>query len=145
MNSTKTVPFDKDQFNFYNKLNQFGEYKYNNRLDTLFIFQLTFILILVFVILSYLSAQNVISPFIKWVVTFIFGSFVFLVFLSHAIVLPRLRDKNNWDRMNFGDGTIAPASYVSGGIAGGRKGNAPTTGEDPKPKCVPVEAVTCDE
>lgn len=144
MNSTKPTPVDKDQYNFYNKLNQFGEYKYNNRLDTLFIFQLTFILILVFIILSYLSSQGIISPFIKWFVTFIFGSFVFLVFLSHAIVLPKLRDKNEWDKMNFGDGTMPPTGYVTGGVAGGKKGNAPTTGTLPPAACVPVAAVTCD-
>ena len=48
--------------------------------------------------------------------------------------------------MNFGNGTISPASYVVAGVAGGKKGNAPTSSSEPPPppKCVPAPAVTCE-
>ena len=117
---------DSGKYNFYQRLNQIGEYKYNNRMDTLFMFQLSFIMLLVFIILFYLSSIGVISTIAMWIVLFLFGSIVLLVFLSRTIVLPKLRDKNEWNRMNYGDGTIPPSDYVTAGVGGGITGEAPT-------------------
>jgi len=132
---------DVKQYGFIQRLNQIGEYKYHNRMDTLFIFQLSFIMLLVFIILFYLSSRQLISPIAMWIILFLFGGIVLLIFLSRAVVLPKLRDKNDWNRMNYGDGTIPPKDYVAAGVAGGVNGEAPT----PAP-CVPRAAtaeVTC--
>jgi hypothetical protein len=32
-----------EEHNFYNRMNEIGEYNYNKRLDTIFIFQITFL------------------------------------------------------------------------------------------------------
>ena len=127
----------KNNFNFYQRLTQIGEYKFNNRMDTLFIFQLTFILILVFVALNYLSSNGIISSVAMWITLLVFGSFVVLVFLSRAVVLPKIRDKNDWNRMNYGDGTYVPNNYVSAGKVGGMSGNAPTE------NCTTTSTTTC--
>ena len=139
-NMNSDQPLDKNQYNFYNRINQFGEYKYNNRLDTLFIFQLSFILLLVFLILSYLNSVGLMSSFAKWLITIIFGSFVLLIFLSRVYVLPKLRDRNDWNKMNFGNGTLPPVLYNVAGVPGGIVGNLPNG----ITQCVPKAAVTCD-
>jgi uncharacterized membrane protein len=129
--------FDKDKYNFYSRLNQFGEYKYNNRLDTLFVFQLSFLLLLVFVVLSYLNSIGLMSSFAKWLITLIFGSFVLLIFLSRVILLPKLRSTSDWNKMNYGDGTYVPNNYISAGKVGGMSGNAPTE------NCTTTSTTTC--
>ena len=113
-------------FNFYKRLSQIGEYKYNNRLDTLFIFQLTFIFILLFIVLSYLSRSGIISTIGKNLLLFTLGVFVLVIYLNHIVVLPKIRDSNNWNRMNYGDGTYKPDNYVVGGVIGGMNGPPPT-------------------
>ena len=118
---------DMDKLNLYNRLNQFGEYKYNNRLDTLYVFQLTFIYMLLFIVLTYLQSVSVISKFTKWIITLLFGSLVLLVIVGHVLIFPNLRDKSVWYKMNFGNGTFSPSVYNSIGVPGGTRGNAPTT------------------
>lgn len=128
----------KHNYNFYQRLAQIGDYKFNNRMDTVFIFQLTFILLLVFVALFYLSSNGIISSVAMWIVLVLFGSFVTLVFLTRAVVVPKIRDKNDWNRMNYGDGTYVPNNYVSAGKVGGTSGNAPTE------SCVTTSTTTCN-
>lgn len=135
---------DTAQYSFYQRLSQIGEYKFNNRMDTLFLFQLSFIMLLVFIILFYLGSIGKISKIAMWIVLFLFGAIVLLIFLSRAIVLPKIRDKNEWNKMNYGDGTIVPTNYVVAGVAGGVSGEAPTP--TPQETCVPhaaTPAVTC--
>lgn len=78
------------------------EWYYNNKLDTLFIFQLIFISILFLAVLAYLIKMNVIGPAV-------FGSMVgilivinVLIISNRAIYTDKVRDKRYWSKRNFG-------------------------------------------
>jgi hypothetical protein len=116
-----------DEANYYRRLNQIGEYKYNNRLDTVFIFQLTFIALLMFVALYYLSSVGIVSKIAVWIITMVLGVFLVIIYVNRLVVFGKMRDKNSWNRVNFGDDSITPSDYRNNGIAGGESGNRPTT------------------
>ena len=59
----------KNEFNFYNRMNQVASYTYSNKMDTIFVFQLTFISLLVFIILYFLAKNNIISFTVVWGLT----------------------------------------------------------------------------
>ena len=69
----------KDEYNFYNRMNQVASYTYSNKMDTVFVFQLTFICLLVFIVLYYLAKNNVISFTLVWGVSILLGLFVVFV------------------------------------------------------------------
>ena len=48
---------DINQHNFYARMNEIGEYTYKNRSDTIFVFQLMFIAILIVIVLLYLKSN----------------------------------------------------------------------------------------
>jgi len=120
-----SMEVNKDKF--YGELNHFGENKYKNRLDTLFVFQLTFIVILAFVSLYYLNYINLFSTTSLAIITIILVIFIVLIYLNRIIVDPKFRNQNDWDKYNFGDGTLTPPTgYISAGVTGGTQGSTPT-------------------
>ena len=66
---------------FYSRINDFGEYKYNNRLDTLFVIQLTFIIILIFIGLYYLNIFGLFSKTGMYLVTSLLLLILLLILL----------------------------------------------------------------
>lgn len=78
------------------------EWYYNNKLDTLFIFQLIFISVLFLAVLAYLMKMNLIG-------TAVFGAMIgilivinVLVISNRAIYTDKVRDKRYWSKRNFG-------------------------------------------
>jgi len=130
-----------NEYNFYNRMNKVASYTYSNKMDTIFVFQLTFICLLVFIILYYLAKTNVISFTLVWGVSIVLGLFVVFVFVNRLMVYSKIRDQNNWSRINFGDGTVKSSTYVEVGVEGGVDGAVPTEKcgpADPTPVCTPV-------
>jgi len=118
---------DRDKDRFYGQLNRFGEYKYKNRLDTLFVFQLTFIVVLVFVVLYYLNYINLFSTTSLAIITVILILFIVLIYINRIVVDPKFRNTSDWDKYNFGDGSmLPPTGYTSAGVSGGTQGSTPT-------------------
>jgi hypothetical protein len=117
---------EKNEYNFYKRMNEIGEYRYNNKLDSIFVFQLTFISLLLFLILYYLSTIGVISKLTLSIITITMGLFVLYIYLTRLSVFSSMRDKNTWTRMNFGDGIIVPNGYKNNGVDGGTYGSLPT-------------------
>jgi len=110
----------------YERLNTFGEYKYANRLDTLFVLQLFFIIMLVFIGLYYLNMNGLFSKASMYIVLILLTVILFLIVINKAIVMPKLRSKYVFDRLNFGDGTLTPTGgYTVGGVSGGNQGTSP--------------------
>ena len=105
----------KEEYNFYNRMNEIGEYSYNKRLDTIFIFQLTFIVILIIVILLYLRSIGLISSFIVYPISFILVVIIFFIIVNRFFLSNNIRNKRYWHMLNFGDGLISPPDYVSPG------------------------------
>ena len=97
---------EKDDNAFYSRINQFGEYKYNNILNTIFILQITFIVILIFIGLYYLSLYGLFSKASLYIVSIILIVLLIIIIMNKAYVLPRIRSKTVWDKYNFGDGTL---------------------------------------
>ena len=119
---------DKEKNNFYGELNKFGEYKYQNRTDTLFLFQLTFIVILVFIGLFYLNYINLFSTTSLAIITIILVIFIVLIYINRIVVDPKFRSKTDWNKYNFGDGTLTPPNNYTppAGVVGGVVGSSPT-------------------
>jgi phosphoglycerol transferase MdoB-like AlkP superfamily enzyme len=113
----------KDDAAFYSRINQFGEYKINSSLNTLFILQVTFIVVLIFIALYYLHFYGLFSKGSLYIVTVILTVLLILIILNKAVVLPRIRSKAVWDQYNFGDRTLNPTTpYTIKGVEGGAGG-----------------------
>ena len=113
---------------FYSKMNEFGDYKYNNRLDTLFVLQLSFIIILVFIGLYYLSLYGFFSKASMYIITMLLTVVLTLVIINKAVVMPKLRSKLIWDTYNFGNGQEKPTTkYEEAGVDGGVSGTSPNS------------------
>lgn len=118
---------NKDDNAFYSRINQFGEYKTNSSLDTLFVLQITFIVILIFIVLYYLNFYGLFSKISLYIVTVILTVLLLLIIVNKAIVIPKIRSKSVWDQYNFGDGTLNPTTaHTVKGVEGGSAGTSPT-------------------
>lgn len=116
---------EKDDNAFYLRINQFGEYQYNSKLDTIFILQITFIVILIFIGLYYLNFYGLFSKIALYIVSIILIVLLIVIILNKAFILPRIRSKTVWDRYNFGDGTLTPTvPHIAGGTDTGNAGTS---------------------
>jgi hypothetical protein len=131
---------EKDENVFYSRLNEFGEYKYRNRLTTLFILQLLFIIILIFIALYYLSIFGLFSRGSTYIVTILLTVILVLILVNKAYVMPKMRSKFIYDTYNFGNGQLKPTTtYKEGGTDGGQSGTSPSqTCTTPQPVCTSI-------
>jgi hypothetical protein len=80
---------------------EINEWSYNNKMDTLFVFQLLFISMLIICILMMFSYQGAIGR------TFVIYTFFVLVIVDIIVIINRamytnnIRDKKQWDRITF--------------------------------------------
>ena len=111
-----------EEHNFYNRMNEIGEYNYNKRLDVIFIFQLTFITILIIVALSYLGSIGLINSYIVYLIAAILTVIIILILINRFVLSNSVRNKRYWHKLNFGDGLIVPPDYISGGKSEGEFG-----------------------
>ena len=102
----------EEEHNFYNRMNEIGEYNYNKRVDTIFIFQLTFINILIVIALFYLKSIGLITSFIVYPISVILTVIILLILINRFVLSNNIRNKRYWHKLNFGDGVIAPPDYV---------------------------------
>ena len=105
----------EEEHNFYNRMNEIGEYNYNKRLDVIFIFQLTFITILIIVALFYLKSIGLINSYIAYLISVILTVIVLLILINRFVLSNKIRNKRYWHELNFGDGVVAPPDYISPG------------------------------
>jgi len=106
--------------NFYRRMNEIGEYQYNSHLDTVFIFQIFFIFLLVVIGLLYLKSINIITSFFTYPVIIFLTIIVILIFVNRVVFTNRIRSSRNWSELNFN--TPTPVNYVKGGTNEGSKG-----------------------
>lgn len=105
----------KEEHNFYNRMNEIGEYNYNKRLNIIYIFQLTFINILIIVALFYLKSIGIINSFTVYSISAILTVIVLVILINRFVLSNTVRNKRYWHSLNFGDGLIAPPDYTSPG------------------------------
>jgi uncharacterized membrane protein len=124
------------EYNFYERMNEVASYTHSNKMDTIFVFQLTFISLLTFIVLYYLYKNNIITLLILTSVSILFGLFLLYIYINRIFVNSKIRDHRNWSRINFGDGQIKPANYNEAGVQGGENGSVPTQ------RCGPADPTT---
>jgi hypothetical protein len=114
---------DSDKNMFYSRLNVFGEYSFQNRIDTLYVLQLSFIVMLAYICLYYLHKFGLFSTYAFYIVATLLVVMLVLIILNRAIVLPKFRSKNNWneykfDKLNPPDSNTIKRVGVDGGTPG---------------------------
>lgn len=112
----------EEEHNFYNRMNEIGEYTHNNNLDTIFVFQLIFIVILIIVVLLYLKSIGIITAFFVYPACILLTVIVVFILINRIVLTNKIRNKRNWSKLNFGDGLIPPPDYVSPGNPEGEFG-----------------------
>jgi hypothetical protein len=88
---------------------EINEWSYNNKMDTLFVFQILFISLLIVSILMLFSYQGVIGRGFVW---YTFGILILLdilIIVNRAMYTDRIRDKKHWDRVSFPDDNKLPS------------------------------------
>jgi hypothetical protein len=125
-------PEDINQYNFYTRMNEIGEYTFKNRSDTIFVFQLMFIAILIVIVLLYLKSIGIVTAFFVYPVCVLLTIIVIFILVNRIVLTNNIRDKRNWSKLDFGDGKRVPSGYIS---AGTDKGEFGIQAPPPPPVC----------
>lgn len=93
-----------------NRQVQINEWEYNSKMETLFMFQLILIGLLIITILSVLNSYGLVGRaflfYVSGLVILILGG----IWLARLLYTNRLRDKEVWTRRSFqGDAALPPA------------------------------------
>jgi hypothetical protein len=87
---------------------QINEWTYNNKMDTLFVFQLLFISLIFIAILMLLKAGGVIGATFVWYAMAVLGLLNATIIINRSVYTNTRRDKTLWNRKHFnGDGGMA--------------------------------------
>jgi len=81
---------------------EINEWSYNNKMDTLFVFQLIFISLMTVALLTVLSSQGYVG---RGFVTYVMGVLAFIVvivIINRYVYTRTTRDKRHWNRKRFG-------------------------------------------
>ena len=99
------MPTPQEQYNIdlANRQIEINEWSYNNKRDTLYIFQLSFIALIFIAILSALEAQGIIGgAFVSYVI-FLTLLVLGIIIINRIFYTDRRRDARYWNRRRFGD------------------------------------------
>lgn len=80
-----------------------NQWSFNNKMDTLFVFQILFISILIVSILMLFSYQGLIGRGFVWYTFGILLVLDVLIIINRAMYTNRIRDKKHWERVAFPD------------------------------------------
>jgi hypothetical protein len=81
--------------------NEINEWSYNNKLDTLFIFQILFITILLITVFAYLYKTGILSAAFLGLLTGVVIVINVFIIANRARYTNIMRDKRYWNRRNF--------------------------------------------
>ena len=84
------------------RFREIKEWYYNNKLDTLFVFQLIFISITLIAVLAYLMKINIIGAGVLGGVVGILVIINILVIANRSVYTDKVRDKRYWSKRAFG-------------------------------------------
>jgi hypothetical protein len=86
---------------------QINEWAYEDKMDTLFVFQVIFMSILFLIILFYLKDVGIFPSSFTWYVVFIIALIVGLIIINRATFTAKRRDRRFWNRRRqFNDRTL---------------------------------------
>ena len=96
------IDIAKNNKDLANRQNEINEWTYGNKLDTLFVFQILFITILLSSGLVYLQKLGFYSPALLGVLTGILLFIDIVIIINRANWTTRVRDQRYWNRRQFG-------------------------------------------
>jgi hypothetical protein len=82
---------------------QINEWAYEDKMDTLFVFQVVFMSILFLIILFYLKEVGIFPSSFTWYVVFVLALIIGLIIINRAAFTARRRDKRFWNRRRQSD------------------------------------------
>lgn len=82
---------------------EINEWTYNNRMETLFVFQVLFISIMIVAILMYLKGAGFLSGAFMAYVVLLLTFIVVLIIVNRSMYTNRIRDPRSWHRRRFDD------------------------------------------
>ena len=123
-NAISTTKYNNDLASRQYEIN---EWSYNNKMDTLFVFQLLFVSLVLSAIFVYLSKIGLFGPALLGLLCGLLLVIVILVLVVRAIYTAKARDQRYWNRRQFSKKSV-PQGSGPGSIC------PPTEGyEDSKP------------
>jgi len=100
-----------------NRQTQVNEWAYNNKMDTLFVFQLMFISLLFVTILMVLKAQGFIAAGIVWYVMALLLIIVIIIIINRSVYTNTRRDTRYWTRKHFGEDNTKASPLARGDVS----------------------------
>ena len=82
---------------------QVNEWAYNNKMDTLFVFQILFISLLFVTILLVLKGQGLVGAGFVWYSMFVVLLLDVIIIVNRSVYTNTRRDSRFWSRKHFGD------------------------------------------
>jgi hypothetical protein len=94
---------DKYNIDLANRQVEINNWSYNNKVETLFVFQIMFISLLFVAILMLLKAQGVMGAAVVWYIMGILLLMIVLIIVNRAIYTNNTRDRRYWNKKHFAD------------------------------------------
>ena len=94
---------DKYNIDLANRQVQINNWSYNNKMETLFVFQLTFVSLLIVGILMLLKVEGFLDAAFVWYVMLIMVVLLVLIIVNRALYNSSVRDGRYWNKKNFSD------------------------------------------
>ena len=107
---------EKYNIELANRQIQVNEWAYNNKMDTLFVFQLIFITLMMVTIMLVLKGQGFLENSFVWYSIGVLAVINVMIIINRSMYTNNKRDKQSWSKKHF-DGDNAHSSPLSRGDA----------------------------
>jgi hypothetical protein len=97
-----------------NRQTQVNEWAYNNKMDTLFVFQILFISLLFITILLVLKGQGLLGAGFVWYSMFVVMLLDVIIIVNRSVYTNTRRDTQLWNRKRFGDDNVKESPLARG-------------------------------
>ena len=97
---------EKYNIQLANRQIQVNEWAYNNKMDTLFVFQLMFITLMMVIILLVFKSQGFVDDNFVWYSSSVLAIINIMIIINRSMYTNNKRDKQSWSKKHFsGDNT----------------------------------------
>jgi hypothetical protein len=107
---------EKYNIELANRQIQVNEWAYNNKMDTLFVFQLIFITLMMVTIMLVLKGQGFLENSFVWYSIGVLAVINVMIIINRSMYTNNKRDKQSWSKKHF-DGDNTQGSPLSRGDA----------------------------
>jgi hypothetical protein len=119
---------DSYNIQLLNRQIEISEWTYQDRMETLFVFQVLFIALMIVAILLYLRGAGIIGTAFVAYASLLLILVVVLIIINRSMYTNRIRDKRTWNRRDFADDNrLAPSAEATAAYIVDLKTKYPTT------------------